>query len=199
MPIDKESFTLDNLRPIFSMVIVMWVVQFGNWFLDYELNQWFGIAPRQLEGLMGVPLSPFLHANWSHILANTVPLLMLGGMAAMVAPTRFFDATLIIILLGGLMVWLMARGGLRVHVGASGLIFGYLGFVVALGVMGISSFWCCCGYCGGLYIAQKCAAQAQYPLEEALRHGAGHGAGAWEHGQGTRSHRLLMRSRQSRC
>lgn len=135
MPIDKESFTLDNLRPIFSMVIVMWVVQFGNWFLDYELNQWFGIAPRQLEGLMGVPLSPFLHANWSHILANTVPLLMLGGMAAMVAPTRFFDATLIIILLGGLMVWLMARGGLRVHVGASGLIFGYLGFVVALGVI----------------------------------------------------------------
>jgi len=53
----------------------------------------------------------------------------------MVAPTRFFDATLIIILLGGLMVWLMARGGLRVHVGASGLIFGYLGFVVALGVI----------------------------------------------------------------
>ena len=135
MPIDKESFTLDNLRPIFSMVIVMWVVQFGNWILGYELNQWFGIAPWKLEGLMGVPLSPFLHANWSHILANTVPLLMLGGMAAMVAPTRFFDATLIIILLGGLMVWLMARGGLKVHVGASGLIFGYLGFVVALGVI----------------------------------------------------------------
>ena len=134
MALDRRSLDLEHLRPILSLVVVIWVVQIANWVLRYAPNQWFGLDPRTFEGLLGIPLSPLLHANFGHIVANTVPLLVLGGMAAMASPKRFFEATFVIIVLGGAMVWLLARGGNKTHVGASGLIFGYLGYVVALGV-----------------------------------------------------------------
>lgn len=135
MPLDKESLTMTRLRPVLMLVIVIWAVQIFNFVLGYEPNQWFGLEPRDIGGLIGIPMSPILHAGFQHAAANTVPLIMLGAMAAMAAPKRFFEATVIIVLLGGLLVWLLARGGNRVHVGASGLVFGYFGFVVALGVL----------------------------------------------------------------
>ena len=134
MALNKDSLTFEFLRPIFTLLIVIWAVQVVNFVLGYELNQWFGLEPRDMGGLIGIPASPFLHANFNHIIANTIPLVMLGGMAAMASPKRFFEASIIIILLGGLLVWVLARGGNRVHVGASGLVFGYLGYVIALGV-----------------------------------------------------------------
>ena len=134
MPLNKDSLTFEFLRPIFTLLVVIWVAQIINFVLGYEMNQWFGLEPRDFGGLVGIPASPFLHANFGHILANTIPLVVLGGMAAMASPKRFLDSTIIIILLGGLLVWLLARGGNRVHVGASGLVFGYLGYVVALGI-----------------------------------------------------------------
>lgn len=134
MALNKDSLTFEFLRPIFTLLIVIWIAQIINFVLEYEMNQWFGLEPRDFGGLIGIPASPFLHAGFGHIIANTVPLVVLGGMAAMASPKRFIDSTLIIVLLGGLMVWLLARGGNRVHVGASGLVFGYLGYVVALGV-----------------------------------------------------------------
>ncbi len=133
MPLDRDSLTLERLRPIITFVVIIWVIQFANFLLGYWLNDWFGLEPRDFGGLIGIPLSPLLHAGFMHTAANTVPLLMLGGMAAMASPKRFVEATLIIVLVGGALVWLMARGGNRVHVGASGLVFGYLGYVVALG------------------------------------------------------------------
>jgi len=134
MPLNKDSLTFEFLRPIFTLLVVIWIVQAVNFVLGYELNQWFGLEPRDFGGLVGIPASPFLHANFGHIIANTIPLVMLGGMAAMASPKRFFEATIIIVLLGGLLVWVLARGGNRVHVGASGLVFGYLGYVIALGI-----------------------------------------------------------------
>ena len=135
MPLDRDSLTMARLRPIIAFVVIIWAIQILNFALGYRPNLWFGIEPRDFGGLLGVPLSPFLHAGFMHAAANTVPLLMLGGMAAMAAPNRFIEATLIIVILGGLLVWLMARGGNRVHVGASGVVFGYFGFIVALGII----------------------------------------------------------------
>ncbi len=134
MALNKDSLTFEFLRPIFALLIVIWIAQVVNFVLGYELNQWFGLEPRDIGGLVGIPASPFLHANFGHIIANTIPLVVLGGMAAMASPKRFFEATVIIVLLGGLLVWVLARGGNRVHVGASGLVFGYLGYVIALGI-----------------------------------------------------------------
>ena len=135
MPLDKDSLTMTRLRPVLNLVIVIWAVQVANFVLGYEPNQWFGLEPRDLGGLIGIPMSPILHAGFQHAAANTVPLIILGAMAAMAAPKRFFEATIIIVFLGGLLVWLLARGGNRIHVGASGLVFGYFGFVVALGIL----------------------------------------------------------------
>ena len=134
MALNKDSLTFEFLRPIFTLLVVIWVAQVANFFLGYDLNQWFGLEPRDFGGLVGIPASPFLHASFNHIIANTIPLVMLGGMAAMASPKRFYEATVIIVLLGGLLVWVLARGGNRVHVGASGLVFGYLGYIVALGI-----------------------------------------------------------------
>jgi len=134
MALNKDSLTFEFLRPIFTLLVVIWIVQIVNFVLGYNLNQWLGLEPRDFGGLIGIPASPFLHAGFGHIIANTIPLVVLGGMAAMVSPKRFMDSTIIIVLLGGLLVWLLARGGNRVHVGASGLVFGYLGYVVALGI-----------------------------------------------------------------
>jgi membrane associated rhomboid family serine protease len=126
---------MERLRPIITFIIIIWVIQFANFALGYRPNIWFGLEPRDFGGLVGIPLSPLLHGGFMHAAANTVPLLILGGMAAMAAPKRFIEATLIIVLVGGALVWLMARGGNRVHVGASGLVFGYFGFIMALGVV----------------------------------------------------------------
>ncbi len=133
MPLDRDSLTLERLRPVLTFVVVIWVIQIANFALGYRPNLWFGLEPREWDGLIGIPMSPLLHAGFQHAAANTVPLLMLGGMAAMASPKRFFEATLIIVLVGGALVWLLARGGNRVHVGASGLVFGYFGYIVALG------------------------------------------------------------------
>lgn len=134
MALNKDSLTFEFLRPIFTLLIVIWIAQLLNFVLGEELNQWFGLEPRDFGGLIGIPAAPFLHDGFGHLIANTVPLVVLGGMAAMASPKRFMESTIIIVLLGGLLVWLLARGGNRVHVGASGLVFGYLGYVVALGV-----------------------------------------------------------------
>lgn len=135
MPLNRESLSLDHLRPVLALLVVIWIAQIANFAMSYWPNDWLGLEPRDFGGLIGVPMSPFLHAGFGHAIANTIPLLILGGMAAMASPKRFFEATVIIVILGGLLVWLLARGGNRVHVGASGLVFGYLGYIVALGVV----------------------------------------------------------------
>jgi len=133
MPLDRDSLTMERLRPVITFVIVIWVIQVANFALGYRPNVWFGLEPRDFGGLIGIPVSPLLHGGFKHAAANTVPLLMLGGMAAMASPKRFVEASLIIVIVGGALVWLLARGGNRVHVGASGLVFGYFGYIVALG------------------------------------------------------------------
>ena len=101
MALNKDSLTFEFLRPIFTLLVVIWIVQIINFVLGFNLNQWFGLEPRDFGGLIGIPASPFLHANFPHIIANTVPLVVLGGMAAMASPKRFMDSTIIIVLLGG--------------------------------------------------------------------------------------------------
>ncbi len=133
MPLDRDSLTMERLRPVIIFVIIIWVIQVINFALGYMPNVWFGLEPRDFGGLVGIPASPLLHGGFRHAAANTVPLLMLGGMAAMASPKRFIEASLIIVIVGGALVWLLARGGNRVHVGASGLVFGYFGYIVALG------------------------------------------------------------------
>lgn len=124
----------NKLRPLIYLIIAIWVVEGLNQLLGHSLNQRFGLMPRSTGGLPGIATMPFLHGGVAHAMANTVPLVILGITALLVAPQRFWLATTLIVLTTGLAVWLVARPG-TVHVGASGLVFGWFGFVIALGLI----------------------------------------------------------------
>ena len=119
---------MKNFIPLLIFVAVIWIVELVNFFLGHELLVW-GILPRQMSGLIGIPLAPFLHGGLWHAASNTPPLLILGSLMLISDRTRFWTISAGIILLGGLLVWLFARSAL--HVGASGLVFGYFGALLA--------------------------------------------------------------------
>ena len=82
-------------------------------------------------GLRGILLSPLLHGSVSHLLSNTLPLLVLGGFVALRGTRTLTALSLFVVVLGGLLVWIVGRPA--VHIGASGLVFGYFGYLVAQG------------------------------------------------------------------
>lgn len=93
----------------------------------------FGIIPRSVSGLIGIPLAPFLHANVSHLAANTGALLILGLILFTLEGPRMFGILAVIALFGGLGTWLIGRGD-SIHLGASGVIYGIFGYILAAGI-----------------------------------------------------------------
>lgn len=91
-----------------------------------------GIRPRDTDTFWHVLTAPFLHGGLGHLVANTVPLAVLAFLSAVRNLWRFLGATLLIVVLGGGLVWLFARGG-SLHLGASLLVFGYLGYLLGVG------------------------------------------------------------------
>jgi membrane associated rhomboid family serine protease len=92
----------------------------------------YGIHPRTLDGAWGILLAPLLHAGWLHLAANTVPFVVLGWLVMLRRLSDFVVVTALAILVGGLGVWVFGAAN-SIHVGASGLIFGYLGYLLARG------------------------------------------------------------------
>lgn len=129
----RRDELINAARPVLILVIVIWLIAAVNLLTGYRLNLWFGLEPRSLGGLIGVPVMPLLHGNIGHAAANTLPLIFLGGLGMLIAPDRFTTASVAIIILSGLAVWVLARGA--IHVGASGLIFGWFGYLIALGII----------------------------------------------------------------
>ena len=140
----------DRLVSIILLLIfvaVIWVVYLVNSLLfDGSLNR-YGLSPMALPyrwlsefepslpylagSLRGILLSPLLHGSFSHLMSNTFPLLLLGGFVAIRGAKTLIGVSLLVIVLGGLLVWIVGRPA--VHIGASGLVFGYFGFLVAQG------------------------------------------------------------------
>ena len=111
---------------------VIWLLQVANWADGYRLDNEFGILPEHLSRLPEIFTAPFLHFSWQHIEGNSVPLFVLGVLAAYRSVARFLLATLIIAVTSGLAVWLFQSSN-ELTVGASGLIFGYFGYVLVRG------------------------------------------------------------------
>ena len=120
---------LGGLRRVCWLLVVMWVVQGLNSYLGLAFND-LGIYPREWWSLPGVVLWPFLHGGIAHLLMNSLALLMLGFFVALRGGGVFYKASLLIVVLGGLGVWMIGRPAY--HIGASGLAFGYFGFLVAV-------------------------------------------------------------------
>jgi len=120
-----------GLLLVAAMGVVMWVVEA----LDaagahLESN---GIVPRSGGGLDGILWAPFLHGSWGHLAGNTVPFLVLGALIALSGLARVAAVTILVAVVGGLGVWLVAPSN-TVHIGASGIVFGYAGYLVARGI-----------------------------------------------------------------
>jgi membrane associated rhomboid family serine protease len=109
-----------------------WVAFVVNAMLGGALNQ-FGVIPRTTDGLRGILFAPFLHGNLSHLIANTIPFLALGWMVMLRDARHFLPVTFFSMLGAGLMAWTLGAPG-SVHIGASGVVFGYLGFLLLAGV-----------------------------------------------------------------
>ncbi len=114
------------------LVAVMWAIEIVDYVENGRLDR-YGILAHEPDGLPGILFAPFLHAGFGHLMANSVPLLILGFVAAIRGIGRFLAASLVIILVSGLGVWFTSPPD-TLTIGASGLVFGYFGYVVARGL-----------------------------------------------------------------
>lgn len=114
------------------MLAIMWVVEGVDYFLDGALDRQFGIVGWEPDGLVGIVFAPFLHGGFGHLMANSLPLLILGFLAGLRDIRKFLWASVLIIFIGGLGTWATSPGVYTV--GASGLVFGYFGYILARGL-----------------------------------------------------------------
>jgi membrane associated rhomboid family serine protease len=126
---------------ILAFVALLYVVELWDSLTGHRLDE-NGIRPLETDGLMGIVFAPLLHANWEHLAANTVPALVLGFLMTLAGMARFIYATAIVWILGGIGTWLIGNIGAPTyrgmtietnHIGASGLIFGWLTFLLVFG------------------------------------------------------------------
>ena len=130
MPASSE----DRVRGVVfvaAMVVVMWVLE-GVDALGAHLDN-DGIHPRDVDGLPGIALAPFLHAGWGHLIGNTIPFLILGFTIALSGLARTAAVTVIVVLVAGFGTWLIGPAHTN-HIGASGVVFGFATYLVARGI-----------------------------------------------------------------
>ena len=112
-------------------VALIWTVSLYGLWVDSGVVSALALVPRRIDGLPGVLGTVFVHGSFGHLSANTPPLLILGGMVAVRGVGYYLTTALAIAVLGGLALWMFGREA--AHIGASGLVFGFFGFLVARG------------------------------------------------------------------
>ncbi|MFF2098628.1 rhomboid family intramembrane serine protease [Streptomyces sp. NPDC058202] len=118
---------------MFAFLAIVWLVQLANSADHYALSRDHGVVSGDLGTLPDILSAPFLHWSWAHIESNSGPLFVFGFLAAYRGVVRFLGLSLLVAVTSGLTVWLFESGGVDT-VGASGLIFGYFGYVVVRGL-----------------------------------------------------------------
>ena len=118
-----------EIKGVVIFIATIWGVFLLECVVPFDLLS-FGVTPRTLHGLVGIPAMPFLHANLQHIASNTLPLFVLLILLAG-SKARSWEVVTEIVLLGGILLWLCGRTA--THVGASGLIFGLIAFLIVSG------------------------------------------------------------------
>ncbi|GAB1812334.1 rhomboid family protein [Mycobacterium sp. MUNTM1] len=138
----KRSTATVGAATIFTFVALLYLVEVFDQLSRHSLDV-NGIRPLEADGLWGIVFAPVLHESWQHLAANTVPLLVLGFLMTLAGLSRFVWATAIVWILGGFGTWLIGNVGAHCpyvgvrcetnHIGASGLIFGWLAFLIVFG------------------------------------------------------------------
>ncbi|HEX6707101.1 MAG TPA: rhomboid family intramembrane serine protease [Albitalea sp.] len=120
------------VRISLAFVALLWLLFLANWALDLD-PEVSGIHPRQWSGLPGIVFAPLVHASFDHLLANTLPLFVLGTVMLFLYPNAMLRALPAVWLGSGVLVWLFGRES--VHFGASGLVFGWAGYAFVAGIL----------------------------------------------------------------
>lgn len=117
---------------VMALTGVMWLAELVDLIAGGDLDA-LGIEPRTADGLVGVLAAPLLHGGFTHLVANTVPLVLLGAIIALSGLTRTLGVLAVVVLVGGLGTWLTGPQG-TVHIGASGVVFGFASYLIFRGV-----------------------------------------------------------------
>ena len=147
--------TQENAPFLLKFIGLLWLIHLINWATKYHFNA-LGIRPRTSRGLLGIIFAPFLHGHANHLFFNTIPLFVLGSLVLANGYTLFYTVSIITIVLGGFLTW--AFGRKAIHIGASTLVMGYFGYLLAnayynFNVTTIILAVICLYYFGGLIIA----------------------------------------------
>ncbi len=121
------------LQVIVLFVAGLYVVEVLDRLTGSRMQGAGGLEPREADGLDGILFAPVLHGSWAHLLANTMPLLVLGFLLLLAGVRRWLIVTAVVWLVGGAGVWLAGPSG-TLHIGASVLIFGWLSYLLLRGV-----------------------------------------------------------------
>lgn len=133
VPIDWQT----QAKVLRDCIVMAWLVGVVNFaYLGGGLNRLLGIRPREPLGLLGIPFAPFLHRNAGHLIANTLPFAILGWLVLLQGIDNFYGLSVIVLMFSGLGTWILGRPA--IHLGASGLIFGYLGYLIARGYLEVT-------------------------------------------------------------
>lgn len=131
-----ESSLWSRVPPVFQAVVLfivaIWVVEIVDSVMLGDRLQGNGIGPRRVDGLDGIVWAPFLHGGWRHLISNTFPFVLLGGLVALRGARYWFTTFAIVVVLGGAMTWLFAGGSN--HIGASGVVFGFFGSLIGAAI-----------------------------------------------------------------
>jgi len=122
---------------LWSFVALMWVVEAADRVIvelvgPRQTLDDFGVQPLSTDGLLGIVFQPLLHGDWAHLLGNSIALLVLGSIIALSGIRPLLSVTLISWLASGVVSWLLGGAG-TVHIGASGIVFGYIFYVIVRG------------------------------------------------------------------
>jgi membrane associated rhomboid family serine protease len=120
------------MRLAAGFVVVLWLVHLMNWGLGLDPLP-FGLRPREWLGLVGIVTAPLMHGDFAHLVANSVPLLVLGAVMLFLYPHASLRVLPAVYLGSGALVWLFGRDS--VHIGASGLVYGLVGYVFVAGLL----------------------------------------------------------------
>jgi len=133
---DAEIVLAGARRALFVMtgvLAVIWALQIANWADKYHLTLTYGIRPRDVSSLPDILLAPFLHFSWTHIEGNSGPLFIFGFLAAYRGIRKFAAVTAIVVVTSGLAAWFF-EATRSVGAGASGVVFGYFGYIMVRGL-----------------------------------------------------------------
>lgn len=127
----KKNDIYTALKSSFFLVCIFWIIEAIQW-VGFDLGT-FGILPRTSAGSIGILTSPFIHGNWQHLIANTVPFFVLSSFLLAFYKRKAFLYFCLLWITTGVFTWIIGRQAW--HIGASGVIYALAAFLVFGGIL----------------------------------------------------------------